>query len=240
MTTVLEEPFNDLTAWTLAGTSPNNPQIVTGRTGTGLQYGAGSTSTVRYSIVVGSQTAVLTLGFAVRFNASSVSGSFFQCLSDSAATIHNSILLNSDGSLAIERGTISQIGISAAGIIAANTWYYLELQITLGDSPSGSFTLRVDGTTVASGTSLDTKNAGTKTVYDAVRFIGVAGATIFADDFYLLSGTGESFRGDIHLGGATAKTWDGSVFVAAPIRTWNGTTFVDAVAVKTWNGSAFV
>jgi hypothetical protein len=38
----------------------------------------------------------------------------------------------------------------------------------------------------------------------------------------------------------TVNAWDGSAFVAKPVRFWNGTTFDVAIKVRTWDGSAWV
>ena len=88
----------------------------------------------------------------------------------------------------------------AAGIIVVNTWYYIEVRATLGDSPNGAVIVRVNGTEVLNTTSLDTKGGGTKTVYDQIRLVRPSGSgTINSDydDLYLRTGSAETFRGDV-------------------------------------------
>lgn len=237
MSTVLEEPFNNLTNWTQVGGS-GTPAITGGRTGNGLQIPVGAAA-LAYTIPTPQQSDVITMGFAYRTTALTVSR-IVELRSDAGATLHTSLRTSTDGSLNVVRSTTVQLATSAVGVIVPNTWYYLEFQYKLGDSPNGAATVRINNTAVITITGVDTRNAGTKSVYDQVQLQGPAGATTNYDDLYILSGAGETFRGDIHLGGAEAKVWNGTSFVAAPVKVWSGAAFVDAAAVKSWNGSAFV
>jgi hypothetical protein len=236
VTTVLEEPFNGLAAWT---TIVGFPAIVAGRTGTGV--GAAGGYEIAYPIPAGDQNATIIVGFAAYVdNYPAAAAQLLWLYSDSNATQHTGLRLTNLGALVAQRGSSIQVGISADGVVPVRTWCYIEVRFVLGDSPNGSATVRVNGTTVINVTGIDTKQGGTKTVYDTVRLTGPTSVGLIADDLYVLSGPGETFRGDIHLGGASAKTWNGSAFVAAPVKVWNGSAFVDAVGIKTWNGSIFV
>ena len=91
------------------------------------------------------------------------------------------------------------MGSTAAGLVAANTWVYIEVQVTLGDSPAGALEVRINGTQRLALTNQDTKFAGTKTVYDQVRLVR-AGTNVSNtnryDDLYITTGPAV-FKGDI-------------------------------------------
>ena len=78
-------------------------------------------------------------------------------------------------------GTV--LGTTATGLIAINTWYYIELQVVLSDTV-GVVNLTIDGTSRLALTSQDTKNAGTKTVFDTMSLVGITGVTAKFDDLY--------------------------------------------------------
>ena len=233
-TTVLQEPFNNLSSWsTFAGT----PTIVAGRTGNCVQLAA--SGRIRYTIPAPSESDRVTIGFALYITTLFTTTSFLTLRSDAGATEHIRLAMNTSGGVNASRAG-SNPQSSGAFVLAAGTWQYVELQARMHDS-SGSVNLRVNGVTWINATG-DFKNAGTKTVFDTVELAGVgSGAGGRYDDLYLLTGDTCSYLGDQTIGAdATAKVWNGSAFVSAPIKVWNGSAFVSAVAVKTWNGSAFV
>jgi hypothetical protein len=82
------------------------------------------------------------------------------------------------------------LGSTANGIIAPNAWHYIEVKVTLSDTV-GVFTIWVDGVSVLALTGQDTKNAGTKTVFDGFA-LGAAfgGINFYYDDVYVLNGAG--------------------------------------------------
>ena len=103
-----------------------------------------------------------------------------------------------NGQLSFTMGAAA-IASSATGVIVLNTWHYVEVQVKLHDT-TGSATVRVDGTSVITIPTVDTKNGGTKTVYDTVRLsAGAAGNTNQYDDLYLTMGAGAPFKGDITI-----------------------------------------
>jgi hypothetical protein len=191
-TAILVEPFNNLTAapWT---TVSGTPVITTGRTSVGLQFSSGGQ--ISYTLSAANESDVVTLGCAFRVS-SLISVRLFELRSDTGATLHTNLQLDVNGALNVTRSTSVQIAATAPGVIAINTWYYLELQYKLGDSPTGAATVRVNGTNVHNLTSIDTRNAGTKTKYDQLRLSGGAGATWNYDDLYVKVGAGQAFEGD--------------------------------------------
>ncbi len=88
--------------------------------------------------------------------------------SDSDTTQHVSFGFNNVGRVQFFRGafgTGTLIGESDTGVIQATKWNYIEMLVTLSDA-SGIVECHVNGTEVINETSLDTKNGGTKTVFD--------------------------------------------------------------------------
>jgi hypothetical protein len=90
---------------------------------------------------------------------------------------------------------------SAAGVISANVWYYIELQMYIANA-GGYVTLRVNGTTVASATGIDTQVLGSPSSPIARLFLrgGGTGVTVLFDDLYLTTGSSCGFQGDHVVG----------------------------------------
>ena len=72
--------------------------------------------------------------------------------------------------------------------IALATWYFIEFKVTCSSS-AGSYALRVNGTTVLSGTGINTQ-AGPNAYHDRVHFFGGPDCNPCTDDFYVLDGNG--------------------------------------------------
>ena len=192
------EPFNNFTdnSWTNSG----GTIIAGGRNGNAAQTD-GFVDGARYTIPTINQDATVTVGFAFK---SPVLSSFANVLgfySDSAATFHLYMQIHSTGALRVQRGDfVTTLGTSAAGVITANTWHYIEVQATLHDT-TGAVQVKVNGTSVLNVTNVDTKNAGTKTVLDTIKVMGTGngGSTLNQfDDLYLRTGSTCAFRGDIN------------------------------------------
>jgi hypothetical protein len=192
-TDVLFEPFANFTfaPWTLAGT----PTIVAGRNGTGAQF-AGSSAIATYTIPSLSESDTVTVGFAWRATSIAVNPNIMRLSSDAAATFHDTLVVLGTGALRFNRGTSTPLDTSAAGLITTATWYYIEVQAKLHDT-AGTATVRLNGTPVIALTGIDTKNAGTKTVFDSVALVGAGSTTQLFDDLYITTGAGATFKGDI-------------------------------------------
>lgn len=195
---VLLEPFNNLTAWAVTG-SPTGI-VAGGRTGTAVEFAAFSSTFISYAIPTPAQSDTITIGFA--FRPSAIGQGEYKIIglaSDAGATDHNFISIDSNNALIVYRQSSGLLPKAPNGTIpTAGVFYYIELQIKLHDT-TGSFDLHVNGTSVASATNVDTKNAGTKTVYDTVRLppSGFNGAIVRYDDLYITMGAGAPFKGDI-------------------------------------------
>lgn len=208
MALVLTEPFNNFTAapWTASSFTI----IAGGRTGNGAQ--SGGASICAYTIPSAQEADTLTIGFAVRVSTLASARPVLFLRSDATVTIHTCVQVETDGSITVRRGntTAAIIGQTATGLVVANTWYYLELQIKLHDT-LGTVVLRLDGTQRLNLTAQDTKNAGTKTVFDSVTLQGASGGTHTFDDLYLRNDN--VFQGDpmfVSASGTGAITFGGS------------------------------
>ena len=200
---VLTEAFDTLNAWTLTGTAA----LGAGRTGSGLAV-TGSTASAAYSLGV-NESAEVTIGFAWQAVASNAAQrEIMQLWSDSNATRHLRVVYTGTaaGRLEVFRDA-SSLGQSASSLIAPDTWYYIEVRAVLHDS-TGSVTVRLNGVDVITLSNVDTRNAGTKTVFDTVRLsTAVAGVTSLWDDLYVSVG-GVTFKGSqVYLNYANVMTY---------------------------------
>jgi hypothetical protein len=197
-TDVLAEPFNDFTTNSWTNTSST---IVTGRTGNAAQT-AGSTAKAAYNIGAINQLDTITVGFAWRFTDANPTNQRDVVIfrSDAGATLHNKLIVNNSGGfglIGVTRNLTTVANNNTLSSFVQNTWYYIEVQITLHDT-AGAVIMRVNGSQVINAGALDTKNAGTKTVYDQIT-IGPTGNAAFTgqyDDLYMSVGSGCGFKGD--------------------------------------------
>lgn len=166
-----------------------------------LSGGKTTVNNATYNIVAAAnEHATFILGAGINISGGAGTGIRFQFRSDSGATIHTYVdIINGTGILAY-RGDGTLLG-SIATAIPLNTWFYIEVKVLLNDS-TGTVTVRKDAATVLSLTSKDTKNGGTKTVFDSFGFTHFNNVNDI-DDVYACNGAGSSpnndFLGDIHI-----------------------------------------
>lgn len=193
----------------------------TARTGA-RSYGATSANNSAWQLASADEHATLVMGVAVE--SAGTSGLMEVALrSDSGATTHVTVALNyADGYIRIYRGTSggTLLATSAAPLSSwIGSWHYLEVKGVLSDTV-GSVEVRVDGssTPFVSVSGVDTKNAGTKTVFDNVQLLTTIGTTALFDDIYLCNGAGtdhNDFLGDCSVAtltpdSTTTANWVGS------------------------------
>ena len=193
----LLEPFNNFSAWTVVG----SPAIVAGRTGTCGQFN-GAVDRVTYNIPAPLQSDTITVGFAFRRVDSSTVGPRAICefFSDNDTLIHNRFRWTVTTTLLeFTLGPSNVLASNNAITFVTNTWYYIEIQVKLHDT-TGFVIVKINNTTVLSATNVDTKNGGTKTVYDSFR-VGAGGSTTNHnwDDLYITMGAGATFKGSITI-----------------------------------------
>lgn len=173
------------------------PATADGRYGYGLRINSNTTGAAVRDITA---SAVVVVGFAFRRNGTNTGESFAGIpglYGDSGATLHLQMRpVFTDGSWKFYRGT-TLLGTSATGLINTADWNYLEAKATIHDS-TGTFIVRHNGTEIFNFTG-DTKNGGTNSTIDFVRFGTNSGYDCDIDDVYILDGTGTSlndFLGD--------------------------------------------
>lgn len=158
--------------------------------------------------------AALQVGLEVDTNNSNHTGNLFGIYTDNATTGHiylrrlntNAIVAYRGdpnlGTLGSPNGT--QIAASASGVLDGS-WRYIEVYAVINDT-TGRLTVKVDGNTVIDFTG-DTRNAGTSTNIDAIRFrtgkyISNNNSVITIDDLYVCDATGttnNTFLGDVRV-----------------------------------------
>ncbi len=155
-----------------------------GRNGSGIRL-ANSSQILTRTLPAADEHATLIWGAAVRPSSANVI--MLQMESDAGATDHLTFFINNALLIEARRGGSGGVLLGTASTaLNANTWAYVECKATLSDTV-GTVDVRINGASVLSLTGQDTKNGGTKTVFDRVAVFG--GITDF-DDLYLCNGAG--------------------------------------------------
>lgn len=263
----------DLTEkWTaVTGTSGNMPTIgAYGRNGTnGLRIQPNMIAGVCIGLPASASGA---MGFAMKCNALPGSTDFLATVYDgTGGVIHLRLGLGADGSLQIHRGdqmnnlgaswysflpygSLTLLGSSDGGVIQSGVWAYIEWKWTIDDA-AGSYEVRVNGLTVLTGTSKDTRSTNLgATTYSAVALLSNAGISNQRDfdDVYVIDLTGSlnnDFLGDVTVtallptGAGSATGWTpstGSNYQCVDEASPNDDTdYVSASAVDTKDTYAF-
>jgi hypothetical protein len=226
VTVIFTSSCDSLADWT----STSFASIVAGgHTGNGLSISG--TGSALYSIPAAKQGSRLNVSFWWKTSGIGVAHDI--CSWRQGAVNNMKVASTTTGAMQLLGPSSGLLGASAAGLVVANTWYFIEVvNVRIADAPNGSATLKVNGTPVVTATGVDNlTGTGASPIIDTWGLTTTgSGQTQQFDDITL----------DMQDLGVTVKVWNGSAFVSAPVKVWNGSTFVDPVAVKTWNGSAFV
>ncbi|MEE9367052.1 MAG: hypothetical protein V3W44_10220 [Dehalococcoidales bacterium] len=108
------------------------------------------------------------------------------------------IELTANGGFLIQRSSGTEIGTVDGGLFPAETFNYLEIKCTIGNS--GNITMRLNGTEIFNET-VDNQNSANATM-DSVQ-LGLSACRI--DDFYILNTSGSAPRNDF-LGDCQIET----------------------------------
>lgn len=173
--------------WTVNG----SPSLTTGRfSGQCAQSNNSNTST--WSRSLGASYSSFSVGFALRYTAFPGTGNYV-CTLDSSGTYQVGITVSSTGTISASRMSSrtaagAVLGTSASAVIALNTWHYVEIECVISDTV-GVFNVYVDGASVLSLSSQDTRN-GTPTTVDTISFGGGlntsnSNGTAQIDDLYV-------------------------------------------------------
>lgn len=176
---------------------------------TTTRFGAGRSITTAYTNT-GNQydksfaaASSVFVGVAVRTdNNGAIANDFIMLYGDTGTTRHLAVRLNTATSIQLYRGDGTQLATATCPSFGSNAWHYIEISATIADS-GGTAEVRVDGTSLISYTG-DTKNGGTNTTIDMVRFTGNGGnVSSYFDDLYICDSTGSAphntFLGDVRV-----------------------------------------
>lgn len=172
------------TAAALSGIDPTYARP--GSAGKGIRFS--SQNSVHLRKVIGAQ-ATWIVGFAIRFNTTiTVSKTIFTFL-DSAGAEQCSLRHNGSGVLVFTRGG-TVLG-TAASPTAVDTWIYIEIKVTIGNS--AAYEVRVNGSSVISGTGDTQTHASESTASGFILGTTDLGTSQDIDDFYACDGqTGDA------------------------------------------------
>jgi hypothetical protein len=194
MTLVLLDSMDDAMAWdTFSVITP-----VTGRNGTGGALGV--TANCNFRLPQAQESDYVTMGFAIYCGAyNTVSSVLCSLNSDDNATTHLTVQITSSGKLFVQRG-VSNLGPFVPFAVRPNAWTYVEVQARL-HSTLGFVLVQINGVNVLNVTGVNTKNGGTKTTFDTLVLCNplFTGGGPTYDDVYIMTGTGDSFLGDINI-----------------------------------------
>jgi hypothetical protein len=202
MTLLFVDGFDDgllVQKWTAL----NNMSVTSGgRTGLKAFLQDNSDSSMRRTVQAAEEHATFIVGSAFNLGSSYNAANVLGFYSDTMATAHVWLGVDANNAIVIRRGDGTVLGTSAANTLTPGTWAYIEIKVVLGDGTSGSVVVRVNGVAVLTLTGIDTKNGGTKTVFESVGYFassGPTGTVYSVDDFYLCNGAGSinnDFLGD--------------------------------------------
>ena len=143
--------------------------------------------------------ATIISGVAVNVQNALTTINLLEVREDDNATQGFNVQLQSDGKIAARRGTTT-LATTAAAHVVLNTWVYIEMKVSVAEA--GSYDIQVNGVSVLSNGSVDTRAGTTNNYGNRVRMygpVGGAGTGHFYDDFYVCDATGSvnnNFLGD--------------------------------------------
>lgn len=142
------------------------------------------------------------IGLGIYFTNVSLLSRFLEIRDD--GTVQCSLRVNADGTLEVVQGTATIVtGGRSTLTLTANTWYYIEMKVTIADS-IGANTCKVrvneaDWLTVATGQDLKVSANATANQF---RLRSGASFDHYFDDIYIFDGTGSDnndFAGDVKV-----------------------------------------
>lgn len=146
---------------------------------------------VQFSTPPFTPAATIVFGAAVKLDTIAVNYDILRFY-DGEETYHVGLKILNPGIIQLNRAGTVLSGESAPYTLAAGQWYYMEVKLTIGDT-DGAYEVRINGTTVASASGIDTRNSGSGMI-DRIQFRGGQGASasifVYFDDMYILDTSG--------------------------------------------------
>ena len=169
------------------GTTTSETQSPGARTGSRWAHqSSGSNAFLRKAFAA---RASYIQGCAMRRGSNvSAAGKVMELLDGTTSQVY--LQLNTNHTLSVVRGDGTVLGTTAAAaLVATNTWYYVEWKVTI-DNVAGSYEVKVDGTTVLSGTDVDTQNTANASATNVSLGWSGSGTGIGWDDYYIADPSG--------------------------------------------------
>lgn len=167
------------------------------RSTSGMRIGGGANSFITKVLP---PHATWVIGFALNVSAAPTTASRIVSVFDTG-TEHLRLRLNTDGTVSVIRGVSTVLSTSAASL-SFGGYSYLEWKFTINDS-TGSYDVRLNGASITSGTSVDTRNGANASVNQfQIRALEQPGGNWDFDDLYICDGEGSTnndFLGDIRV-----------------------------------------
>jgi len=152
----------------------------------------------------GGTPATIFFGFAHRHNANPayhISRHWIRIFDTWASSnCHLSFYITDSKTISVRDGAGGLLGTSSGHTLQNNTWYYIEIKVTIHDS-AGAITIIINGVERLALTDKDTKT-GSNAYVGRVHILGVNGAAVYYDDIYLCDDTGgreDDFLGDVRV-----------------------------------------
>ncbi len=183
--------------------------IQTGRDGVGKSLELGFSSSEAWLRHAVSDTSYV-LGFGFYRQSVNALADIVTLLAEDGVSEQLVLRQDAAGTLYLDRGA-TNLDSNAYGLLA-NTWYYIEIDVTWGDGTAGAYDVYVNGQNIMSGTSVDTRNI-TGDNCAGVELQGNSSGNPFFDDLVCIDGTGTD-----------QTTRIGPCFIETVIPDANGTT----------------
>lgn len=134
----------------------------------------------------------MTMGAAFKISSSTRNAEILAFM-ENDGTVGMNLQVLTAGTIRIRRGG-TDIALTGA-LISLDTWYYIEMSCVAGNTTTGSYEVKLDGTTVLSDATEDTLAGGATTGWTQVRLYGDIGngSQIHWDDYYIADDA--TFRG---------------------------------------------
>ncbi len=232
MTLLYADGFEDgTTPWTLTIMS-----VAAARNGNGLVASGAASKAI---IGVAPTAGPLIVGCA--FKPTSAASGIMQL--QGALSVNVGIIRGSGGDVQVWRSSVAMLGSSAAGVLPAAAWSYVEVRTVIHDT-TGSVEVRVNGVSVVNVTNVDTKQGGGTTIDEVLlgsTSAGSTAATVAWDDVYICDATGtvnNTFVGDIIVEHLRPVADDTAQWLGSDGNSTNNYDLVDEAG--TYNGADYV
>lgn len=193
------------------GTNITSSGIVDGRDGVGKGFSLNFSTAIVYLRGAGFPSGTnLVAGFGFRHDGTMNAGDMLKFYAYNGITEQIVLRKTAAGELAVDRGS-TQLGITSGANLISFNWYYIEIDVTFGDSTAGSVDVFVDNVSKLSLSSIDTRATAGENC-GQIGLMGNNNGHEF-DDVYVLDDTGTD-----------QTTRIGPCFIETVIPDSNGTT----------------